>query len=119
MGNKTLLFTVGIKDCVVDTFRSGGPGGQHQNKTSSGVRITHKPSGAIGISRELKSQRNNKKRAFVRMANTKEFKIWHKLEVARRMNNHWEVDAKLAKAMMPENLKVEVKDEQGKWVMVA
>src|SRR5437764_12268144 len=28
-----------------DTFRSGGPGGQHQNKTESGVRYTHLPSG--------------------------------------------------------------------------
>lgn len=113
---KELLFSVGIKDCKVDTFRSGGPGGQHQNKTSSGVRITHIESGAIGTSRETRSQPENKKRAFVRMVNTPEFKAWYKLEVARRMGAHVNTEVNVDEMMKPENLKIEVKDEQNKWV---
>ncbi len=36
------------EDLQIDVMRSGGPGGQHQNKTESGVRITHLPSGPGG-----------------------------------------------------------------------
>lgn len=49
---RELLFTVTAKDCEVQTFRSGGKGGQHQNKTSSAVRFRHPPSGAVGVARD-------------------------------------------------------------------
>jgi peptide chain release factor 2 len=42
-----------------DTFRSGGPGGQHQNKTESGVRYTHLPTGVAAESRTERSQHKN------------------------------------------------------------
>ena len=42
-----------------DTFRSGGPGGQHQNKTESGVRYTHLPTGVAAESRSERSQHKN------------------------------------------------------------
>lgn len=42
-----------------DTFRSGGPGGQHQNKTESGVRFTHLPTGIAAESRTERSQHKN------------------------------------------------------------
>jgi peptide chain release factor 2 len=42
-----------------DTFRSGGPGGQHQNKTESGVRYTHLPTGIAAESRSERSQHKN------------------------------------------------------------
>jgi peptide chain release factor 2 len=42
-----------------DTFRSGGPGGQHQNKTESGVRYTHIPTGVSAESRTQRSQHKN------------------------------------------------------------
>src|SRR5437773_6658994 len=41
------------------TFRSGGPGGQHQNKTESGVRYIHKPTGVAAESRTERSQHKN------------------------------------------------------------
>ncbi len=42
-----------------DVFRCGGPGGQHQNKTESGVRYTHLPSGTAAESRSERSQHKN------------------------------------------------------------
>lgn len=46
-------------DLERETFRSGGPGGQHQNKTESGVRYRHKPTGIAAESRTERSQHKN------------------------------------------------------------
>jgi len=50
------------RDLEIRTTRSGGPGGQHANKTDSAVIITHKPSG-ISVRVETKSQHRNKELA--------------------------------------------------------
>lgn len=62
------LFSARKNDFRVDTFCSGGPGGQHQNKTESGVRITHIASGLSAESREQRSQKQNRRIAFERLA---------------------------------------------------
>jgi peptide chain release factor 2 len=46
-------------DLERETFRSGGPGGQHQNKTESGVRFRHLPTGITAESRNERSQHKN------------------------------------------------------------
>ena len=46
-------------DLKRDVFRCGGPGGQHQNKTESGVRYTHLPTGIAAESRTERSQHKN------------------------------------------------------------
>src|SRR5262245_2649702 len=50
-------------DLEMQTFCTGGPGGQHQNKTQSGVRLIHKPTGVRAESRVDKSQHKNKDNA--------------------------------------------------------
>jgi peptide chain release factor 2 len=46
-------------DVERQTFRSGGPGGQHQNKTESGVRLIHRPTGVVAECRSERSQHKN------------------------------------------------------------
>ena len=50
------------RDLRVETYRAGGPGGQHQNKTDSAVRVTHLPTG-ISAASTMKSQKENRKLA--------------------------------------------------------
>lgn len=120
---KTLLFSVTAADCDWQDMTAGGPGGQHQNRRHTAIRCTHRASGAVGESREFKSQVQNKRAAFERMAQSQKFRSWHKLETARRMLNEQSIEAMLQKRvdeqMRPANIKVELQDELGRWVSSA
>jgi len=56
-----------LAECDVDTFRAGGPGGQHQNVTDSAVRLRHRPTGLTVTSRAQRSQYLNKMDALRRL----------------------------------------------------
>jgi peptide chain release factor 2 len=59
----TIEIEVKESDIVMETFMSGGPGGQHQNKTASGVRLRHMPTGVVAECRSERSQHKNRKTA--------------------------------------------------------
>jgi peptide chain release factor 1 len=55
------------EDIRTDVFRASGAGGQHVNKTESGVRFTHLPTGAVAESTESRSQHKNRDIAMGRL----------------------------------------------------
>ena len=54
-------------DLKVDTYRASGAGGQHVNKTESGVRFTHLPTGIVAESTDSRSQHKNREIALQRL----------------------------------------------------
>jgi protein subunit release factor B len=112
-----LLFRVTANDCDWTYTRGTGPGGQKRNKTSSKVRCVHRASGAMGESDLTRSQHQNKCIAFRQMAETKEFKTWHRMETARRLGQTIEVEEYVENAMKDHNLRIEGKVD-GRWVPI-
>ena len=109
--SKQKILSVTLKDCRIDTFHAGGKGGQNQNTRDSGVRITHPPSGAVGESREFRTQLQNKKSAFKKMANHPKMNIW----IHQQTHVTIDIEAEVELAMTASNLVIEVK-ENGEWI---
>ncbi|MBC8197813.1 MAG: peptide chain release factor-like protein [Candidatus Marinimicrobia bacterium] len=80
-----------LKDCKIETFRSGGKGGQHTNKTESAVRITHLPTGITASCQNERSQYQNKS---ICLDN-----LWKKLE------EHFKVDIPRKHTRIPKSQK--------------
>src|ERR1700675_107155 len=103
------LFSITLADCVLQTFQAGGPGGQHQNHSNTAVRITHPPSGAVGISREERSQLLNKKKAWRRMAEHPKMTAW----IQKRAAWGGDPEEQVKRAMAPKNLLIYGVKENG------
>ncbi|HEY8212150.1 MAG TPA: peptide chain release factor-like protein [Myxococcaceae bacterium] len=56
-----------LSECEEEFFTSGGPGGQHRNKTESGVRLTHRPTELSVTATERRSQARNRTEALERL----------------------------------------------------
>ena len=112
---KKSLFTINKNDFIIQTFKAGGPGGQHQNKTDSAVRIIHKASNARGECRSSRSQHQNKRTALKNLTESKEFKIWLN-RVVYEITSGEIIEEKVDKAMTPKNIKVEGKNNKGQWI---
>lgn len=52
-----------LDDIEIETYKSGGAGGQHINKTESAIRVIHKPTGIVSVCQDERSQLKNKERA--------------------------------------------------------
>ncbi|MGC4115074.1 MAG: peptide chain release factor-like protein [Myxococcales bacterium] len=54
-------------ECDLEFFTAGGPGGQHRNKTETGVRLRHRPTGFVVAATERRSQLQNRGAALERL----------------------------------------------------
>lgn len=107
---KILLFSLTAKDFEVQTFCTGGAGGQHRNAKKNGVRIIHTASGARAEHRDGRDQYANKEKAFYKLAATKEFLSWHKAHTAKLLGQpsiEDIVNARVDAMMLSHNLKIE------------
>lgn len=105
------------KDLEFSYYCGPGHGGQAKNKVASGVMIRHLESGALGRAHDSRSQDQNKREAFRRLCATSQMKFW----IARKLHeirNDETIEETIEKECSPENLKLEVKDENGKWTVV-
>lgn len=76
------------KDLRFDSFKAGGPGGQHQNTTDSAIRLTHLPTGYTVLSRDERSQHHNKKVARERMQSLLFLKQSQQNDKEKKSQNH-------------------------------
>lgn len=107
------LFSVTSKDFRVDTFRSGGKGGQNQNKRDTGVRITHVESGAVGESREHRTQGANRTAAFNRLLESPRWRSWFNLRVAEELQRE-SVEERVERMLREDSVVVEGRVD-GRW----
>lgn len=77
-----------LAELDIEAIRSSGPGGQHVNKTSSAVRVTHVPTGTTVVAREERSQHQNRRLALARLAQILDRRTTNAEGETRRMR--WE-----------------------------
>jgi peptide chain release factor 2 len=86
--NEEINIEIREEDIKMDVFRASGAGGQHVNKTSSAVRLTHIPSGIVVASQQERSQFKNRATAMKMLKNK-----LYQAEVERRQAAKAELDA--------------------------
>lgn len=84
---KKRWFSITAKDCDFKFYRGSGKGGQNRNKRDSACRCSHNASGAVATAEEHKEQKQNKRAAFKRMVESKEFQSWLKLKIDVGLGN--------------------------------
>jgi protein subunit release factor A len=103
-----VAFSVRISDCREEFFRGSGNGGQKKQKTSSGVRLTHEPSGVQVESEAQRSQHQNRVDALKKLAAHPKFRAWCHAESRARIEGYSSLVTKVEEMMKPHNLKIEI-----------
>ena len=110
-GKRQLLFSVTKKNLIITWFSGKGAGGQYRNKHQNCCRIKHPDNGVIVTGQEERSQKQNLKNAFNRLANHPKFRAWIRIraseEEGKQILIKEEIERAVNEAMRPKNIKVE------------
>ena len=118
MSERQRINILSKKDLDISYFCGSGAGGQARNKVASGVLIIHHESGALGRASDSRSQDQNRQSAFNRLMEHPKMKFW----LARKLyeiQQQETMEETIAKETAAENLKIEIKDKDGKWIEVS
>ena len=115
--SKKLLFSITRKDLKIDFFSGKGAGGQHRNKHMNCVRLSHPASGAMVTGQSHRERRANIKEAMNNLVKSGKFKMWH-AQVVRELMTGKTIDELVDESMVEKNLKIEGRNESGKWAEI-
>ena len=113
------------EDIRIDTYRSSGAGGQHINKTSSAIRITHFPTGIVVTCQNERSQHMNKDKA-MQMLKAKLYMLAQEEQAAKLSGIRGEVTdiawgnqirSYVLQANIPWSKIIGPARKQGRWIM--
>lgn len=82
---RELIFKVTTDDLIETHIRGTGNGVQSKNKTSSGIRLVHRESGAVGEATDTRYQAAHRSLSFGRLREAPEFKAWFRTQSAKAM----------------------------------
>jgi protein subunit release factor A len=106
------------KDLDISYYIGSGKGGQKKQKTASGVQIIHRESGAIGRASDTRSQDQNKRAAFERMAEHPKFKVWLNRKLYE-LEKKETIERTIERETAPEFIAIQVKNDEGQWIEVS
>jgi len=115
MSKKELLFSVTKKDLNISHFSGSGAGGQNRNRHKNCIRLHHPDSDTHVTGQSHKEERSNMKEALTNLTTHHRFKAWHKQRTQELLSGIT-LEELVDKAMRPDNIKIEVRNEEGKWV---
>lgn len=113
--SRELLFSVTRKDLVITPYKGSGNGGQNRNTRETACRIHHPDSGVTTQAEEHRTFEQNRKAAFLRLTKDAKFRFWlaQMQQIALGMPS---IEERVNEAMKENNLRVEIKDDRGRWV---